>query len=242
MTGRLTDAERAAAGLAAPFCTGVVDLHHHDGTFDLVAARAAGLVALVHKATEGKDFRDKGFVGAVDAARAAGLEVGAYHFASASAPGQAQADFFLATVGTRAALLALDFERNPGSAGTMKLTEAAAFVRRVHERTGRWPLFYAGLSHLSGEVARASADVLATLAHCPLWLAAYGPNPLRLVPPRPWERWSLQQYTNGAAGPADRDRFPRSTPGFTRAAQDRSVFRGTPDELRAWWQTCGRAP
>lgn len=222
--------------------TGIVDMHHADGRYDLAASRAGGVVALIHKATEGKDFRDKGFVAAMESAKANGVCRGAYHFASNSTDGEVQADFFLDVVGDRAELLVLDFETNPGSAGTMTLANALRFVARVQSVTGRWPVFYGYLSMLRNVCARATPEQLAALALCPLWLAAYGPDPLTVKVPKAWGAWSMMQYTNGSDGPGDRARYPRTVPGFKRAAQDRSVFRGTPDELTLFWKTCGRAP
>src|SRR5580658_4153193 len=41
------------------WCTEVIDLsHHHQQTVDWAAAKAAGLVAVIHKATEGRDVPD----------------------------------------------------------------------------------------------------------------------------------------------------------------------------------------
>lgn len=225
---------------APSLTTGIVDLHHSDGRYDLAAAKAGGVVAMIHKATEGKDWKDPLFVQAMEACKVNGVARGTYHFASASSPGAVQADFFLSVVGDRAELLVLDWETNHGRAGTMLRAEAVAFVRRIEERTGRKPVVYGYLSMLRNECAKASPDELAALGACPLWLAAYGPDPLRTVPPKAWSRWDLFQYTNGSDGPADRETYPRTVPGFARAAQDRSVFRGTPDELVTWWKACGR--
>lgn len=221
-------------------CTGIVDMHHPDGRYDLAEAKAGGVVALIHKATEGKDFRDKGFATAMERAKIEGVCRGAYHFASNSADGEVQADFFLDVVGDRAELLVLDFETNHGSAGTMTLENALRFVARVQSLTGRWPVFYGYLSMLRNVCGRATPEQLAALARCPLWLAAYGPDPLTLKVPKAWGAWSMMQYTNGSAGPSDRVRFPRTVPGFKRAAQDRSVFRGSPEDLVFWWKMCGR--
>ena len=221
--------------------TGIVDIHHDDGAFDLKLAARSGLVALIHKASQGKDWHDPGFAAAMDAARAAGLLTGAYHFGSDSSPGEVQADFFLRTVGhdITSALLALDLEHNPDTiGGTMSTTNAALFVRRVHDATNRWPVLYAGLSDLVNRVHAASSTDLLTLAHCDLWLAKYGEAPASV--PAPWGTWSLWQYSDYADGPADRAAFPRVTPGFGRV--DRSVFRGSPAQLRAWWSSTGRNP
>lgn len=243
---RLSDAERAAAGLGPapqPWTTGIVDIHHDDGGYDLDAAVKGGLVALIVKATEGKDFVDRGFEPGMVAAAKAGVLRGAYHFGSASAPGATQADFFLRTLDLTHrpdVLPALDLEHNPGSAGTMTTTEAANFVRRVWDRTGRWPLLYMGLSNARARMAAASMADRAILVQCPLWLAAYGPDPRRLAAPAPWSAWILHQYTDGPYGPSDTTTFPRHTPGFAREVQDRSCFRGSLDDLRRRWATAGR--
>lgn len=229
---------------APPLTTGIVDLHHHDGLPDFDAFKRGGGVALIHKATEGKDWRDPAFARAMDACKAAGVARGAYHFGSASAPGATQADFFLSVVAAYPdALLVLDLENNPNEkAGTMATSEAAAFVRRVREVTGRWPVLYVGASDLRGRVSRAPLDVRQMLANCPLWLAQHGEPPTAKGVPSLWPGagWSLWQYTSSLDnGPRDQRTYPRGVPGFARASQDRNCFRGTADELRVWWKTAG---
>ena len=221
--------------------TGIVDLHHHDALNDLDAAVRDGLVALIHKVTEGKDWTDPRAKARLTAARARGVLCGAYHFASASTNGATQAAFFLRTVasiGLDGMLLALDLEHNPGSAGTMSTAEAVAFCEAVHAATGRWPLFYAGLSDLRNRVATANAMQRATLSRCPLWLAAYGPDPAKITPPNVWPAYALHQYTNGGDGPHDATAWPKRVEGI--GGCDRSAFRGSVDELRAWWGSAGR--
>lgn len=221
----------------------ILDLHHNDGRYDL---RVSGMVALIHKATEGKDWRDPRFAAALTEARNCGMLVGAYHFGSASSTGAVQADFFLGEVRPQGedVLRVLDLENNPGSSGTMTTAQAADFVARVHEVTGRWPVLYAGAYDLRGRWKVSTPEQRATLARCPLWLAQYGEPPTpRSYPSGPdgWPSgWSLWQYTNGTAGPSDQRTYPRTVPGFRDPTQDRSVFRGTVDELRAWWASAGR--
>ena len=53
--------------------TGIVDIHHDDGSYDLDEVVAGGVTALWHKATEGVTFHDPKFVRAMDGARAAPL-------------------------------------------------------------------------------------------------------------------------------------------------------------------------
>lgn len=223
--------------------TGIVDLYSGDGEWDLDVAARAGVVAVIHKATEGRTFTDKGLPHAVRCARMLSMRIGAYHFGRPhDVPGQVA--HFLDVVGAAVApigdvgdlVLALDLEGDLDAPTTMTTEEAADFVARVRARTLRWPLLYAGASKLRERMRLASADVRTTLAQCPLWLATYGEEPKA---PAPWADWSLWQYSDGKPefGPRDQAAFPRSTPGFHRC--DRNAFRGTVDELAAWWSSCG---
>ena len=247
MTPPLTDVLDVAEGLVqqhlaaqrsdpGAICTGIVDIHHGEA-WDAAAAKAGGIIALIHKASEGKDWRDPGFAANIARARAAGMSVGAYHFASASAPGAAQADFFLSVTGTSLDVLrVLDIESNPNvAAGSMDIANAAAFVARVRAVTGRWPIFYSYPARIAELMHGASPADIAMVANCKLWLAQYGDPPKHV--PLPWGDWWMWQYSDYANGPSDLIRYPRDTPGFGRV--DRSCFRGTTQELAAAWATAG---
>lgn len=91
----------------------VVDLSHHNCNVDLGQAQSAGIVGVVHKATQGTSFVDPEYATNRAKAKAAGLLWGAYHF-GAGADGVEQADFFLKTVQPGPQdLLVLDFEALP---------------------------------------------------------------------------------------------------------------------------------
>lgn len=229
--------------------TGIVDIHHADGAYDLDDVVRGGAVALWHKNSEGVTFLDRAFVQAMDRAKDAGLLRGAYHFARGTSNAVRQAELFVDDVRSLIdncgddILIALDLEGSLANPRTMSTDDAARFLSRVHTLTGRWPVLYQGLSKGRARMRKASEEVRAIFGSCPLWLAAYGPDPRTQPAFAPWERWSLMQYTNGSDGPRDKGAFPRLTPGFLgRQRQDRSVFRGTPAELAAWWASCGRSP
>lgn len=231
--------------MGRPYFVGVVDVHHADRSFDLVAAKASGVAALWHKATEGVTFKDKRFLDAMVEAKSAGLLRGAYHFASGTSDAVAQADAFLARVGLVRGdcdiLLCLDLEGGLDEPTTMTTSEAARFVEYVRDASGRYPVLYAGASKLRERARRWPAET-ARLARCPLWLAQYGNEPRRERIPSVFagQGWDLWQYTNGREGPDDQALYPRTVAGFERPQQDRSAFNGTPDELAVWWRTCGR--
>lgn len=228
-----------------PYITSILDLYAGNTGYSLRDVRdVGGMVAVIHKATEGTTQTDSRFLAVMEEARDLEMPHGAYHFARAGDP-IAQADRFVArvreAVEPESILLALDLEGSLSLPTTMTTRDAARFVERVRELTGRWPLFYAGASKLR-ERARRDPNSMQVLGQCPLWLAQYGEEPDREDIPAafPGDGWALWQYTSGKAGPRDEVAFPRLTAGFKRGKQDRSAFRGTVEELRGWWSTAGR--
>src|SRR5690242_10324712 len=93
----------------------VIDIsHHQDQSIDFVKLKAAGIIGVIHKATQGNGFKDPKYPGRRKAAEAAGLLWGAYHFAENTADGGGgveQAKFFLDYVGDpQGVFLSLDYE------------------------------------------------------------------------------------------------------------------------------------
>ncbi len=201
----------------------VVDISHHNGNVDLNAAKAAGIVGVIHKATQGTSMTDNMYQQNRQKAQAAGLLWGAYHFGSAG-DGVQQADFFLQKAAADAqTLLALDFEPNGNS--TMTLDQAKAFVTRVQSVTGKFPGFYSG-SLIKQVLGGKPADPV--LSQCFLWLAQYASAPKNI--PATWPTWTFWQYTDGQAqnGPP-----PHSVNGIGPC--DRDQFNGTIEALQTLW-------
>lgn len=200
----------------------VVDLSHHNGTVDLAAAKADGLLGVIQKATQGETFVDPTFATNGAAAAKNGLLLGAYHFGT-GANGVSQAVHFLETVKpTKKTVVVLDFEDN--HAGTsMTLEEARAFVVHVQSKLGRFPGFYSGHTIK----AKLGTTIDPILSKCWFWLAQYGPTPV--VPPC-WSKWTMWQYTDGAVGPR-----PHEVEGIGRC--DRDKFNGSAKDLATFWGT-----
>lgn len=199
---------------------GVVDLSHHNDPVDLSKLRAAGIIGVIHKATQGLGTPDAKYKARRVAARKIDLLWGAYHFGTDD-DGVAQADNFLEAAGdTTDMVLCLDFEKDPGRPSSMNLDEARAFVNRIHDVTGRYPVFYSGdfIKERLGE------KIDPVLSKCWFWLAQYGSN--AEVPPN-WSKWTLWQYTDGKLGPQ-----PREVEGVGHF--DRDLFNGSEAELRAF--------
>ena len=199
----------------------VIDVSHFNGAPDWARVRAAGVLGVIHKATQGTTHVDATFAAARTDVPASGLLWGAYHFGTGDAPGKDQAQFFLDTVKPDArTLCAIDFESNP-SGTAMTLAQMLEWIDVVTNATGRPPVVYGGKSLLFADIASTPEP---TLAKCPLWIAQYTNAPApSAIPPQVWTTWTLWQYTesgtvDGITGHVDRERF-----------------NGTADELTAWW-------
>ncbi len=218
--------------------TDIIDVDHTAITLGtLAAAKAAGLAAIIAKCSEGKDFVDPSYSTWRTNAKVHDVLFGAYHFGTNSCDGAKQADWFLAHALTGPGdLLVLDWEWNPHhEVGDMTLANAEAFVQRVFEKTGRYPVVYTSRSFA---VHDRMPEPDSVLSRCPLWVCWYGEGPPHL-PISPWRDYLLWQYTNGGAGPHDAKAFPRITRGVTDRKFDRSAFRGSAVDLAIAWQSAG---
>ncbi|MFC7495912.1 MULTISPECIES: GH25 family lysozyme [unclassified Nocardioides] len=184
---------------------GVDISHHQSGRLDLAAARAAGLRWLYVKATEGTSFKDQTHRKRVRQARAAGLPVGAYHFARPEGrDAAAEAQFFLKNIELRAGDMVpmLDLE-DIGDLTLAQLTEwTGVWVRTVtqavrHKGLVGKPVIYTPFNLENG-------------FGCLLWVARYSNDFRAPVIPRPWKRAAIWQHSNGQFGPF------KSVPGLGR--------------------------
>jgi len=204
----------------------VIDISHHNGHIDFDAVADTGILGVIQKATEGRDFSDKTLADNRKRALAAGLLFGTYHFGTASDP-LAQAEHYLSVVKPRKGeIIALDFEKNEHDpANSMSFSQARSFVSHMLDTLPDRQLgFYSG--DRIKEALGSKHDPL--LAKCWFWLAQYGEHPT--VPPN-WTKFTLWQYTNGILGPP-----PHSVAGVSGNC-DRDRFNGTAEELRSFWKS-----
>jgi lysozyme len=125
------------------------------------------VVAIIHRATIG-DRVDKKYEERKIEAKKRGYKWGAYHLGKPGDPIK-QADFFLDTVKPdKDDLIALDLE-SEDSTKHMSFADARVFIKRIKEKTGRYPVIYA-----NNEVTKAiseqygSDDVFAKTHLCAL--------------------------------------------------------------------------
>jgi lysozyme len=198
----------------------IIDIYHGN-SIDLEAARQGGIVAIVHKATQGTGMRDSRYHERRQRAKQLGFLWGAYHFSTGASVTEQVENFLTHARPEDDELISLDWE--PSDGPDMTLQQARQFVQIIRNETGRWPVIYGG--HLLRESVGHTADPV--LANCPLWYARYANSPIG-IPTQIWPTYALWQYTDGEVGPQ-----PRSTPGTSGA--DRNIFQGTVNQLREQW-------
>jgi lysozyme len=161
----------------------VIDLSHWNTVSSWSKVKGAGIMAVIHKATEGSSYIDDQYHGRKSPALAEGLLWGAYHFLR---PGNmaTQAQHFVDTSG-QCDLYAADHE-DPG----VSLSDLKAFLSEVYELTGILPVVYSG--HVIKEQVGSSSDP--ELAQYRLWLAQYSSSPS--WPTKIWPKWWIWQHTD----------------------------------------------
>ena len=228
--------DRASLGLDA-----VIDISRGVTVSDFRLVRQSGILAVVHKASEGGDYADTACAQRRPQAEAAGLLWGTYHFGTGQFSGAQQASFFLSVSrpGPRT-LLALDLEANENNpSNSMSLQQAEDFVQAVAEATGRLPVVYVHPIWANGDPlpgsglsfgARITPDSI--LARCGLWVADYHDSP---EVPLAWAArgWRLWQY-------AGDENASRPAYGQTSIVQgvshcDRNLFNGDAAALDRFW-------
>lgn len=127
-----------------------VDVSNHQGVIDWQAVADDDIDFAYIKSTEGGDFVDVFFERNWDQARAAGLEVGAYHFFTFCTPGDAQAANVLSVVplDEMDLPLALDLEFGGNCSARPTRTDMAAevneFIEIVEAATDEEVVLYIG--------------------------------------------------------------------------------------------------
>jgi lysozyme len=202
----------------------VVDLSHWDPAYDYDAVKADGIVGVIYKATEGCGYCDDTYVSQQHAAKAVGLEWGAYHFADGSSV-QGQVDNFLRFAAPDPdELFCLDWEDNPSGNGRMSVEQAKEWITKVETALGRpgQCVIYSG--NTAKELIKGKDEFFGSRR---LWLCQYGSTPTWQ---ESWDKYAYWQYTDGVYGPT-----PHSIEGVGPC--DINSYDGDAKQLIAEWAT-----
>jgi lysozyme len=208
----------------------VIDLSHYDPANDYAKVKAAGIVGVIYKATQGTGYQDPTYDKQRSAALKAGLKWGAYHFGDGSDVKLQVANFLGFAQIDPETLFCLDFE--PNSSSQMSLAQAKDFITQVENGLGRTAecVLYSG--NQIKEQLGSKKD--AWWGARRLWLAQYGTSP---VVQASWKTYWLWQYTDGTQGPK-----PHTVAGCDSGGVDCNSYSGTPEQLAAEWASGVPAP
>jgi GH25 family lysozyme M1 (1,4-beta-N-acetylmuramidase) len=194
-----------------------IDVSHWQNAIDWPSVRAAGKRFAYIKASESTDFVDWLYATNRAQAQAAGLYVGAYHFAGPDAtPGDAvaEADHFVdtAAIAKGDLLPVLDLEMSGGLSTVNLQAWVAAYLDRVYQRTGVRGVIYVSPSFWKNYMG--DATWFATNGYGVLWLALWTTAAEPAVPAGGWggNGWTFWQYSSdgavpGITGRVDLNRF-----------------------------------
>ncbi|MCB0723104.1 MAG: glycoside hydrolase family 25 protein [Ignavibacteriae bacterium] len=202
----------------------VIDISHHNERINFEKVKEAGIIGVIHKATQGISFVDDKYRERKKEALENGLLWGAYHFGT-DKNGKNQADHFLNHIdNNNDTIIALDFERNdPKPYDTIHKKQGEDFIEAIHERFNLYPGIYSG-TFLHSQITNNSI-----FKKCWLWLIDWDNNPN--WPKNIWDKWTLWQYTGDGNGPE-----PHKVDGISGNC-DRDKFNGEEYALKEFWES-----
>jgi GH25 family lysozyme M1 (1,4-beta-N-acetylmuramidase) len=192
-----------------------IDASHWQGTINWSQVAAAGKKFVFLKTSEGTTYADPTFAANRTGARAAGVKVGAYHFARPDTnPGDAiaEAQWFLskATFAADDLRPVLDIEVNGGLSVAALQQWVRDWLDEVYRQTGRRATIYTSPSFWSTSMGNTQSIALA--GYTTLWIAHWNVSS-PTVPAGNWAGlgWSFWQYSStgsvsGISGNVDLDR------------------------------------
>ena len=181
-----------------------VDVSQYQGTVDFEKVKAAGVSFAYIKATQGNTWQSPDYKADFEAARAAGLIVGFYHYYMTDDAPQTQFDNFTSHVDLGEGDLppVVDIEALHKNTRPDLADDLRQFLSMLEGKYGVKPIIYSGVNFAN--------EYLSGFGNHPLWLAEYGVDQPKT--PSGWESWAFWQYSqsgtvDGVNGPVDLDRF-----------------------------------
>ena len=201
----------------APTWVEGIDVSHWQGTINWPLVAKAGKQFAFLKASDSTDYRDPTYAANRSNAKAAGLVVGAYHFARPDATigdAVAEADLFVDAAAPASGDLppVLDLETSGGLSITDLQVWVQTFLDHVYERTGIRGAIYVSPSFWSTYMGNTATFALN--GYKVVWIAHWTTASQPTMPASNWggEGWTFWQYTSsgtvpGISGRVDLDRY-----------------------------------
>lgn len=199
----------------------VLDLSHYQTVSNLDGMKAAGIVGVIHKATEGVNYVDPKYAPRRQWFIENGFAFASYHFLRPGSLAAQMRHYIDVARPEEGEVVILDYEADGLMLGD--LDAAVAWLRSYAPKN---PICIYGGNLLEQHVGSARIDCLADTA---LWTAEYTTRDAPKWPSGTWPKWSLWQYSDGKAGGS-----PHDVAGVSQV--DCNEFNGTDEECRAWFK------
>ncbi|MGN6549773.1 MAG: glycoside hydrolase family 25 protein [Pararhizobium sp.] len=205
----------------------VIDLSHFNTVQHLDGLRAAGIVGVIHKATQGTAWTDAKYAARRQWFIENGFAFAAYHFLTAGMADVQMKHFVDSAMPEPGERVIIDYEDKDCT-----LADLQAAVSWLRQHAPENPICVYGGSLLEDHIG--SRSVL-WLEGSSLWTAEYTARDAPKWPTGTWARWDLWQYSDGQSGGK-----PNTIDGVSQV--DCSEFNGTDAECRAWFNAGAGAP
>jgi len=205
-------------------CT-CIDISHYQGYPDFAKVAAAGVLALIHKATEGTGYSDPNRGTNCKNALDHGLAVCTYHFLK-HGNADAQMDYYCSVVQPqRGERMVIDYEDSACTIGDLhEAVQQLLDISKQQDLDLQITVYSGNL--LKEQLGSSHDDFLAK--NTDLWLAQYTSG-TPSWPSGTYEIYSLWQYSESG-----------SIPGIDDAAVDLNRFNGSDENLVKWIGPAGR--
>jgi GH25 family lysozyme M1 (1,4-beta-N-acetylmuramidase) len=213
-----------------------IDVSNYQGTINWPQVKAAGVTFAWAKATEGLTVTDAQYSNNAVNGVAAGVYMGAYHFAhpdthTTTAQAIAEANFFLSVAQPYIISCelppVLDYEVSSSLSWSAQTAWIQSWMNTVKSATGITPILYT-----DGSIANSLGSSLSS--YCKLWIATDNGSsadttiPPSIAPPTPstydqgswYPNWSFNQYS-----------WTTKVHGITTGGVDADIFNGTMTDL-----------
>ena len=215
-----------------------IDVSNYQGTINWTQVKANGVTFAWAKATEGTTFTDAEYANNAVNGVAAGVYMGAYHFArpdvnTTNAGAIAEANHFLSVAQSHIVSCELppmlDYETDVSASmtGAQQTAWVESWMNTVYTATGIMPILYT-----SGSIANEFTSALSS--YCKLWIATDNGSATTIPPSPPpptpstydqaawYPNWSFNQYS-----------WTTTVSGITTGGVDADIFNGTIAQLKA---------
>ncbi len=174
-----------------------LDVSHWQGDIDWEKVHNAGYSFVFVKSSQGTGYVDPKFATNVKNAYAAGMQVGAYHFATPSDSAIAEADHFVDTIRPYMSYLslppALDLEQTGGLSWSALSRWANEFMQEVQSKLGVTPVIYINVNY--------ARHLDSSVTQWPLWIADWTYDPNATPRTGKWSSWTFWQYSDKGSVP-----------------------------------------